>query len=74
MPQDEADDSVYNDEAEMVTVYSDVKIGSVTDNITVLEDTELRIPSEFANLHGTNHGRSTGSAGSSTCRSRTPTG
>jgi len=51
MPQDEADDSVYNDEAEMVTVYSDVKIGSVTDNITVLEDSEPRIPNEFSQTY-----------------------
>ena len=47
-PQDEADDSVYNDQAEMVTVYSDVKVGSLTENITILEDTAPRIPNEFS--------------------------
>jgi tetratricopeptide (TPR) repeat protein/transglutaminase-like putative cysteine protease len=51
MPQDEADDSVYNDESEMVTVYSDVKVGSITENITVLEDTESRIPNEFSQTY-----------------------
>jgi hypothetical protein len=51
MPENEADDSVYDDEAEMVSVYSGVKVGSVTENITVLVDTNPRIPGEFSQTY-----------------------
>jgi hypothetical protein len=51
-PQDEADDSIYNDGMDMVTVYSNVKPGSITENITVLEDSEPRIPGEYSQTFG----------------------
>ena len=50
-PEDQADDSIYDDESEMVTVFSDVKIGSLTENITVLEDSDARIPNEFSQTY-----------------------
>lgn len=47
-PQNEADDSIYNDEMDLVTVYSNVKPGTITENITVVEDTEPKIPGQFS--------------------------
>jgi transglutaminase-like putative cysteine protease len=50
-PQDETDDSIYNDELELVSVYSDVKPGSITENIIVLEETSPRIPGQFSETY-----------------------
>ena len=50
-PQDEADSSIYNDEVDLVTVYSNVKPGSIIEGITVLEDTEPTIPGQFSETY-----------------------
>jgi TolA-binding protein len=50
-PQVEADDSIYNDEITLVTVYSNVKPGSMVENITILEDTEPKIPGQFSQTY-----------------------
>jgi len=50
-PQDEADDSIYDDGIDLVTIYSNVKPGSITENITVLEDTEPKIPGQYSETY-----------------------
>ena len=50
-PQDEADDSIYNDDLSLVSVYSDVKPGSITENITVLQDDEPRVPGQYSQTY-----------------------
>ena len=50
-PQDESDDSIYNDDLELVSVYSNVKPGSITENITVLEDDEPRVPGQYSQTY-----------------------
>jgi hypothetical protein len=49
-PQDEADDAVYDDESEMVVVFSNVKPGSVTESIIVLEG-EPKIPGQYTQTY-----------------------
>jgi hypothetical protein len=51
-PQDEADDSIYNDSMNMITIYSNVKPGSITESIIVLEDSEPRISGEYSQTYG----------------------
>ncbi|SDT97578.1 Transglutaminase-like superfamily protein [Verrucomicrobium sp. GAS474] len=47
-PQNEIADSIYNDQLDLVTVYSNIKPGSITESLIVLEDTEPRIPGEYS--------------------------
>jgi tetratricopeptide (TPR) repeat protein len=47
-PQDQADDAIYDDQISLVSVFSNVKPGSITENISILEDNEPRIPGQYS--------------------------
>ena len=51
-PQREADQSLYQDNSESVIVFPNVKPGSVTESITVIEDIKPRIPGQFTSYVG----------------------
>lgn len=50
-PQNEAEDSIYNDEEEAVVIYPNVKIGSVVEQIVLIEDIEPRIKGQFTQVY-----------------------
>lgn len=51
-PQREADYDLYNDSGEMVIIFSNVKPGTVTEFITVIEEKKPRIPGHYTSYHG----------------------
>jgi tetratricopeptide (TPR) repeat protein/transglutaminase-like putative cysteine protease len=50
-PQRESDDALYNDKEEVRVIYPDVKPGSVTHAIWVIEATGVRMPGEFSRIY-----------------------
>ena len=46
-PQREADYSLYNDVGELRVIFPDVKPGTITELIVVIEESQFRIPGEF---------------------------
>jgi transglutaminase-like putative cysteine protease/tetratricopeptide (TPR) repeat protein len=49
-PQRSADDAIYSDNGELVVIYPNVKPGTVTESIVVIEDHTPRIANEFTRL------------------------
>ena len=51
-PQDQSGDSIYDDEAKVVAVYPNVKPGSVSEFIILIEEPTPRIPGQFSQVYG----------------------
>ncbi len=50
-PQNEAADSIYNDQLELITIFSNIKPGSITERIVVLEDIAPKIPGQYSQVY-----------------------
>ena len=50
-PQNELGDSIYNDQMEMLTVFPNIKPGSITEQIIVVEEKEPIIPGQYTHLY-----------------------
>ncbi len=46
-PQDDADSALYSDSAELVVVFPKIRVGSVTEEIVLIEEPTFRIPGEL---------------------------
>jgi len=55
-PQREADASLYSDTGELVVIFPNVKPGTITESIIVIEDREPRIPNEYTGVVSLDNG------------------
>ena len=49
-PQRQADYSLYDDQGELRLIFSNVKPGTITETIVVLEESQFRIPGEYSSV------------------------